>query len=174
MSWDWKKAMGVSDGKAGPAAATGAKGGHSCGCKTGSAGSCTEERARSIAWRPAGLGVLTSAGSSVPLVEDCEQDCPFCHGRGLLPSGSVCPICNGTRKVHVEPPSVRCAFCGGSGQMPPRSNLSCWVCKGKGLVSVTPPVQVCPDCQGRGRKPCESLYCAKCRGVGAVRLSYSV
>jgi DnaJ-class molecular chaperone len=177
MSWDWKKALGVGEGKTGAALSSGVGSGRSCGCKKGETAPQSGERVRSIAWRPAGLGGLSSAsgtGCGVPLVEDRDHDCPFCRGRGELPGGSVCPICSGGKKVHVEPPSVRCAFCGGGGQMPPRSNLSCWVCKGRGLVPVTTPVQVCPDCQGRGRKPCESLYCAKCRGVGAVPFTFDV
>ena len=167
MSWDWKKAIGIS----GPSA-TALEG--SPGARRSPAGKGKEqarstgtERMPSIAWRAGGLR-FGLPGGDVDLVDECDHECPFCRGRGEVANGSICPICNGRKTVHVEPPSVRCAFCGGQGQMPPRSNLSCWVCKGKGLVSVTPPVQICPDCQGRGKRPCESLYCPRCKGVGVV------
>ena len=101
-------------------------------------------------------------------MQESDHQCVFCHGRGLLAAASICPVCNSTGKVHVEAPAVRCAFCGGKGQMPPRSNLTCWVCKGKGLVAVDPPVKTCPDCRGKGKKPCESLYCPRCKGTGVV------
>jgi DnaJ-class molecular chaperone len=129
-------------------------------------------RPSSIVWRTTGLGNARWAGSlHTQVLEDREYGCPFCRGRGEVASGSICPVCSGGGKVQVEPPAVKCAFCNGQGQVPPRSNLTCWVCKGRGLVSVTPPVQTCPDCQGRGRKPCESLYCPRCRGVGVVAYS---
>ena len=110
-------------------------------------------RSGSIVWRATGLGSFDGSGSfRGQLLDDREYDCPFCHGRGKVAGASVCPVCNGSRKVQVEPPAVNCAFCGGHGQVPARSNLTCWVCKGKGVVSVEPPVRTCPDCQGRGKE----------------------
>jgi len=171
LSWDWRKALQVVEPSAAAATAAGAA----------SAGKTLSDRKRrqegpnanmrpsSIVWRTTGLGNLRSSGSfEGQLLAEKEYDCPFCRGRGELTGGGVCPICNGGKKVRVEPPAVKCAFCNGQGQMPPRSNMSCWVCKGRGVVSVTPPVQTCPDCHGRGKKPCESLYCSRCRGVGVV------
>ena len=171
MSWDWRKALQMANPSAAATAVTGVA---SAG-KVTSAGKRQQEgpnvnlRTSSIVWRTTGLGTLRSSGSfKGPLLAEKEYDCPFCRGRGELTSGGVCPVCNGGKKVRVEPPAVKCAFCNGQGQMPPRSNMSCWVCKGKGIVSVEAPVQTCPDCQGRGKKPCESLYCSRCRGVGVV------
>ena len=183
MSWDWRKALQIVNTSAAAATATGAAstGKALSGRKGQQEGSNTNRgpqtrclagdplRSGSIAWRTMGLGNFVDSGSfRGQLLEDREYDCPFCHGRGKVAGAGICPICNGGRKVQVEPPAVKCAFCGGQGQVPARSNLSCWVCKGKGIVSVTPPVQTCPDCQGRGKKPCESLYCPRCRGVGVV------
>ena len=165
MQWDWKKLISVG-AAVGNVSERSAPGG-----KSRQAPAAGPERAAAIAWRPAGLGSTGMPGSTVALQEERTHPCPFCHGRGALPGGSLCPVCGGGGKVHVEPPSVPCAFCGGQGQMPPRSNLSCWVCKGKGLVPVTPPVLVCPDCQGRGKKPCQALYCPRCRGVGVVDMT---
>lgn len=168
MSWDWKKAMSVADDTPGAslAGAVGAK--RSPAAKTSGSAAGGPDRSASISWRPAGLGMLTAEGNSVELQHECEPACPFCRGRGELAGGSVCPVCNGDKKVHVTPPSVRCAFCGGQGQKPPRSNMSCWVCKGKGVIPVSGPVQTCPECGGKGKKACESLYCPRCRGVGVV------
>lgn len=165
MSWDWRKALQVVEPSA---AATAAAGAASAG-KRQQEGPDANMRPSSIVWRTTGLGSFSGSGSlRGQLLEDREYDCPFCHGRGKVAGAGICPICNGGKKVQVEPPAVKCAFCGGQGQVPARSNLSCWVCKGKGIVSITPPVQTCPDCQGRGKKPCESLYCSRCRGVGVV------
>jgi DnaJ-class molecular chaperone len=171
MSWDWHKALQIVNPSAAATAVTGVA---SAGKATSSSKGQQEcpganSRPSSIVWRTAGQGSLRSSWScEVPLLTEKEYDCPFCRGRGDLASGGVCPICNGGTKVRVEPPAVKCAFCNGQGQMPPRSNMSCWVCKGKGIVSVTAPIQTCPDCLGRGKKPCASLYCARCRGVGVV------
>jgi len=171
MSWDWRKALQVVEPSAAAATATGAA---SAG-KVTSAGKRQQEgpnanmRPSSIVWRTTGLGHFGGSGSlRGQLLEDREYDCPFCHGRGKVASASICPVCNGDKKVQVEPPAVKCAFCNGQGQVPARSNLTCWVCKGKGVVSVEPNVQTCPDCQGRGKRPCESLYCPRCRGVGVA------
>jgi RecJ-like exonuclease len=168
MSWDWKKAMGVGEDSHQTALAAAAVTGRQPAGPKKEPRSPGIDRVASIAWRTAGVGNFGLPGVAVALLEECDHECVFCHGRGELASGSVCPVCNGRGKVHVAPPSVKCAFCGGQGQKPPRSNLTCWVCKGKGIVSVTPPVMTCPDCLGRGKKPCKTLYCDRCRGVGVV------
>lgn len=174
MGWDWRKALQIGEPSAATATAPGAAsaGKAMSGRKRPQEGLNANMRSGGIVWRTTGLGNARWAGSlHTQVLEDREYDCPFCRGRGKVAGASICPVCNGGKKVHVEPPAVKCAFCNGQGQVPPRSNLTCWVCKGRGLVSVTPPVQTCPDCQGRGRKPCESLYCPRCRGVGVVAYS---
>ncbi|MGD1276769.1 MAG: hypothetical protein ABR964_06050 [Tepidisphaeraceae bacterium] len=173
MNWDWKKAMGVGDGPQGTTATACTASRHGSGDKKQKVQTSGSERSPSIVWRPGGPGGAGLYGGAVPMIEDPERDCIFCRGRGTLANGSICPVCNGRVKVQVQPPAVRCAFCDGQGQMPPRSHLTCWVCNGKGFVPVTPPVQTCPDCQGRGKRPCESLYCSRCRGVGVVPASAS-
>jgi DnaJ-class molecular chaperone len=168
MSWDWKKALGQD---AGPGAMKGPAAKHSHGGKGHSAGAFAGDRTSSIAWRPSLAGGEGLPGSLVDLLAEDEHECPFCRGRGEVASASVCPVCSGKGKVRVEAPAVRCAYCGGQGQMPPRSGLTCWVCKGRGLVAVSATAHTCPDCQGRGRRPCESLYCPRCHGVGVVASS---
>jgi RecJ-like exonuclease len=164
MNWDWQKALQIVNTSS---VATAGVGGAAAKRKSGDAGAGM--RPSSIVWRTTGMASARLAGASdVQLLMEKEYDCPFCRGRGDLTNGGVCPVCSGGKQVHVAPPAVKCAFCGGQGQMPPRSNMSCWVCKGKGLVAVHGPVQICPDCQGRGKRPCESLYCPRCRGVGAI------
>ena len=171
MTWDWKKAThaknrssiecsvnSVSAGKV--PSATGTQ------KRPGSSGSKGLE---GMVWRPAGVTGGPSPGASFDaLVYEDEFECVFCAGRGELANGGLCPVCNGGKKVHVPGPVVRCAFCKGQGQMPPRSNMTCWVCKGRGVVHVTPPVELCPECRGRGRRPCETLYCSRCKGVGVI------
>jgi RecJ-like exonuclease len=171
MSWDWRKALQIVNTSAAAATATGAaSAGKALSARKGQQeGSNTNTRSGSIVWRTMGLGNFGGSGSlQGQLLEDREYDCPFCHGRGKAAGAGICPVCNGVKKVQVEPPAVKCAFCGGQGQVPARSNLTCSVCRGNGVVSVEPNVQTCPDCQGRGRKPCQSLYCTRCRGVGVV------
>ena len=167
MSWDWKNAIGVGPDSAATTMSAVTDGHRSPDGTKGQARPPGMQRAASIAWRTAARG-SGLPGGNIDLIDECEHECPFCRGRGTFAKGSLCPICNGRKMVHVEPPSVRCAFCGGQGQMPPRSNLSCWVCNGKGLIAVKPPVQICPDCQGKGKKPGGSLYCHRCRGVGVI------
>lgn len=169
MSWDWKKAIGADDTAAG-SILTKSFGANLPAAKRVAPPSSGQGRSPIISWRSAGVTNLTGFGSSVALEDQAEHDCPFCHGCGKFAGASICPVCAGSGKIRVEPPAVRCAFCGGHGQMPPRSHMTCWVCGGRGLVSVRPPVQTCPDCQGRGRRPCQSLYCPRCRGVGVITL----
>ena len=169
MSWDWRKALQIVNTSA-AATATGAA---SAG-KAQQEGPNANMRPSSIVWRTTGLGNFGGSGSlRGQLLEDREYNCPFCHGRGKVASASICPVCHGGKKVQVEPPAVKCAFCNGQGQAPARSSLTCCVCRGKGVVSVEPNAQTCPDCHGRGKRPCESLYCPRCRGVGVVTLPSS-
>ncbi len=166
MSWDWKTAIGTGPDSAAATISGGVENGSP---ETRRRAACPPDKQRpsSIEWRTAGWG-SGLPGGNVELVDECEHDCPFCRGRGEIASGSKCPVCAGRKKVHVTAPSVRCAFCGGQGQMPPHSNLSCWVCKGKGLITVKLPVQLCPECRGKGKQPGKSLYCPRCRGVGVI------
>ena len=171
MSWDWRKALQIVNTSTVAATVTGAAsaGKAMSGGKRPHEGPNVNMRSGSIVWRTTGLGSFSGSGSlRGQLLEDREYDCPFCHGRGKVGGAGICPVCNGGKKVQVEPPAVKCAFCGGQGQVPARSNLTCWVCRGKGVVSVEPNVQTCPDCHGRGKRPCQSLYCPRCRGVGVV------
>jgi len=169
MSWNWKKAIGADDTAAG-SILTKSFGANQPASKRVAPPSSGNGRSPIISWRSAGVANLGTFGSPVALVEQAEHDCPFCHGVGKFGGASICPVCAGKGKIHVEPPAVKCAFCGGQGQMPPRSHMTCYVCSGRGLVSVRPPVQTCPDCQGRGRRPCQSFYCPRCRGVGVIIL----
>lgn len=94
--------------------------------------------------------------------------CAFCRGKGLKPAGSVCPVCRGQGTVTVDPSAVMCAYCKGSGQEKPRSNITCTCCKGIGIVHVTEPIEVCEHCHGRGAEPTNKLPCGKCHGAGVV------
>ncbi|MCY2931185.1 MAG: hypothetical protein NTV86_17190 [Planctomycetota bacterium] len=168
MNWDWKKANGAKADSRGESMGVGPRPKRSPAGGRLARGIPGSERTASITWRPGGLGAVSLAESGVALREEGEHECPFCRGRGAVAGASVCPVCNGAGTVRVDGPAVRCAFCGGHGQMPPRSHLTCWVCNGKGFAPVTLPVQVCPDCQGRGKRPCATLYCPRCRGIGVT------
>lgn len=149
MTWDWQGALNNgSSSRPASAAAQGARG-----------ATCMAAAGRA---EPA--ATQADAGE----LSEGEYRCVFCRGKGRMAGGGVCPVCSGTGKVLVASPSVRCAVCGGSGQSPPRSNLTCWVCKGRGRVAVTRGAQNCPDCGGRGKQPCQNLPCIRCRGVGSV------
>lgn len=104
--------------------------------------------------------------------KDQEQiRCAFCKGKGLDPFGipsrmSLCQVCLGTGKVWVEPPTITCAFCGGSGVYLDK-RLTCTVCGGKGVVTSLKDAKACPDCLGSGMSP-DGLPDLLCRGIGVI------
>ena len=100
--------------------------------------------------------------------ETNKIDCGFCNGKGEKPRGSRCSVCGGSGKVSVQAPFIKCAYCKGTGEEKPRSNLTCTVCRGKGYVSVREPVEACPKCRGKGADPHNKLPCMMCRGKGVV------
>ena len=173
MGWDWRKALQLATPSAATVAAPGA-------VSAGKAMSGRKRHRKAECEHAFGQHRLAHDGSW-----ECQvgrQPHTKCWRTGNTnarsaeagakwPAAASAPSATAERWCTWNRPRCRCAFCEGQGQMPPRSNLTCWVCKGKGLVPVTPPVQTCPDCQGRGKRPCESLYCPRCRGVGVVTWS---
>ncbi|MEW6685012.1 MAG: hypothetical protein AB1393_02240 [Candidatus Edwardsbacteria bacterium] len=115
--------------------------------------------------RPAGQYASHQVGE---ILEDEIYPCGFCNGAGEKPRGSKCSVCRGAGTVSVEPPTVRCAYCKGSGEEKPRSNVTCTACRGKGVIHVEEPVDICPHCRGTGKEPTNKLVCIKCRGKGVV------
>jgi len=121
-------------------------------------------------WQPVKLGPAGQYGSHQvgELLEDEVYRCGFCSGTGHKPRGSKCSVCKGKETVSVEPPAVRCAYCRGSGEEKPRSNVTCTACRGKGVIHVQGPIEICPHCRGTGKEPTNKLVCVKCRGKGVV------
>jgi RecJ-like exonuclease len=107
--------------------------------------------------------------SSVSLLSEKTQRCGFCKGKGSRQKGVSCPVCRGAGAVTVNPPSVTCAYCKGTGEAQRRTALKCTVCGGKGVVSVSTPVMVCSRCRGTGEDPNSKLPCIDCQGKGVVR-----
>ncbi|MBI2304655.1 MAG: hypothetical protein HYU86_07920 [Chloroflexi bacterium] len=64
--------------------------------------------------------------------------------------------------------AIVCAYCGGRGEVPARSGITCIVCRGKGVVSVPEPMADCPGCRGTGATPGSGLPCLRCRGKGVI------
>lgn len=99
--------------------------------------------------------------------------CAFCQGHGTDPFSvmsmlSVCSACQGTGRLLVPVPHVRCAYCGGSGSY---KTYRCSVCDGSGVVpKLEGPTVTCPDCGGRAADGSSGLVCLHCRGRGAVPL----
>lgn len=99
--------------------------------------------------------------------------CAYCKGAGIDPFGipsvrSKCQVCGGRGKVNVEKPTIKCAFCGGSGIYPDK-RITCTVCMGKGVVKAVKNPKTCPDCEGSGKsKATPGLYCTKCKGKGVI------
>jgi DnaJ-class molecular chaperone len=150
MSWDWKPML---HGSAGPTQAP------------------LRPRGEGIVFQRASAQALSTAlDASIRLIEDLQLPCAFCRGKGHLANGGICPVCSGQGKIQAHPPAVRCAFCRGAGQSPPRSGLTCGVCKGKGVVPVPGPVKTCPDCRGAGKRRTQTLYCRTCGGAGVVEI----
>jgi DnaJ-class molecular chaperone len=92
--------------------------------------------------------------------------CGYCRGTGrdFEFGTSRCPVCGGTGKVQVPPPTVTCLRCLGSGRE--WGKLTCLACRGTGVASVPETGAICPDCAGTGEEGV--LYCLPCRGQGIV------
>ena len=99
--------------------------------------------------------------------------CAYCRGSGLDPFGipselSTCQVCGGRGKVSVEKPTIKCAFCGGTGVHPDR-RLTCTACMGKGVVKAVHNPDTCPDCEGSGESASTpGLPCVRCKGKGVI------
>ena len=171
MIWDWKKTIG--GGNDSPAVRT--ANGPARAPKRPRASVARQADASPEIRHDAGivLGSTRAHTAGRPtdppeLLYGKEYECAFCRGRGQSPNDSTCPVCRGDGKVSVPAPAVRCASCRGKGRETAGSTVTCLVCRGRGVVAVTPPVRICPECNGRGKKRGQSLYCARCRGAGAV------
>jgi len=97
--------------------------------------------------------------------------CAFCKGLGKDPFGllsplATCQVCSGTGKVRVTPPTVKCAFCNGTGVYV-HKRLTCTVCGGKGMVTVPKGAKTCSECNGSGQAR-DGLPCLACRGKGVA------
>ncbi len=102
------------------------------------------------------------------LLRQTTYSCGFCHGKGENPKGTKCHVCKGSGQVSIPSPAVVCAFCRGTGQAKPRSNITCTVCGGKGFISVWEPVTGCSRCHGMGTEPNDKLPCLLCKGKGVI------
>ena len=122
-------------------------------------------------WHPVKLDSKAQGydGYQVGVILDGEANtCPYCKGKGERPKGSKCPVCKGKGIVFVQLPAVKCAYCRGTGEEKPRTNVTCTACKGKGVVHVEEPIEICSHCKGTGKEPTNKLVCIKCRGKGVV------
>ncbi len=100
-------------------------------------------------------------------------ECAFCRGKGkdpfeLLSKLATCQVCGGTGKVEVIEPSIKCAFCKGTGIYPRDGRVTCTVCNGKGMVTVKGETEGCPKCKGSGQEIESGLPCIKCGGKGVT------
>lgn len=99
--------------------------------------------------------------------------CGFCKGKGkdpfnLLSELATCQVCNGTGRVEVDEPIVRCAYCKGTGVYPHNARVTCTVCNGKGSITVKGTTEECPKCRNTGQEIESGLPCIECRGKGVV------
>jgi DnaJ-class molecular chaperone len=111
-----------------------------------------------------------------PSPSDKVLTCAFCSGTGKDPFGllsdlSRCEICQGSGKIAIHVPYVRCGECNGTGAQP-HKRLTCSACGGRGVQSVAEHNQACPDCKGTGVDPDSEvdLSCSTCTGSGRVTL----
>ncbi len=111
------------------------------------------------------MGQTTSATAQIT--------CAFCKGKGkdpfdLLSELAACQVCNGTGKIEVEEPAIRCAFCRGTGVYYD-SRITCTVCGGKGSVTAPKGEAIqCTECKGAGVATDSRMPCLKCKGKGIV------
>jgi DnaJ-class molecular chaperone len=102
-----------------------------------------------------------------------EIACGFCKGSGrdpfeLLSELAICQVCEGTGKVQIEGPAIRCAHCKGTGAYP-GTRITCTVCKGKGMVTAPEGLtKRCPECKGTGTAADSGLPCLECKGKGVI------
>lgn len=128
-------------------------------------------------WEPVALGSsgqMAASRSAGEILNDDIYECGFCGGSSEKPRGSRCSVCGGKGTVSVNPPAVICAYCKGSGEEKPRSNITCTACRGKGVIHVQEPVERCSHCQGTGKEPTNKLPCVICRGSGVVTVKEEV
>jgi len=102
-----------------------------------------------------------------------EIKCAFCKGIGkdpfdLLSKLSICQVCEGTGKVEIEEPAIKCVFCDGTGVYPQGARITCTVCNGKGMNTVKGATKECPKCKGTGSSVDSGLSCLECGGTGVV------
>jgi DnaJ-class molecular chaperone len=116
----------------------------------------------------------------LPIAEtQVEVTCAFCGGQGRDPFGlmsplSVCQVCGGTGCRTLPAPTIRCAFCRGTG-IHPALRVTCITCTGVGHVHVPAEAETCPGCGGTGREanhvwPDSPLSCVRCRGRGVIAI----
>ena len=115
-----------------------------------------------------------------PQRQTIEVPCAFCGGKGRDPFSimspmATCQVCGGKGSRRLHPPTVRCAFCRGTGVYA-GTRLTCTTCKGLGTVEVPINTASCPCCDGTGRAvgcdgghwPDAPLSCTCCGGKGVV------
>jgi len=109
--------------------------------------------------------------------------CAFCHSKGRDPFGiisplSTCQVCGGTGRRTLRQPTVRCAYCRGTG-VHPGTRMTCTTCHGVGTVPAPADAVRCPCCGGTGWARdwpgyiCSdsSFSCPCCGGKGVVAQS---
>jgi len=171
MAWDWQETLQARGASSeAPTAKGSARQGKDSDTDNAGRGdaSAAVRHDAGIVLRSAGAHAAAGPGKPLELLYGKEYDCAFCRGEGQSAHDTQCPVCRGSGKVSVPSPAVRCGFCRGRGQVPPRSELTCCVCRGAGVVTMSPPVDVCPDCRGRGKRRGQSLSCSRCGGVGVI------
>ncbi len=81
-----------------------------------------------------------------------------------------------SKKYPVRPPvsmgqsyTEKCKHCGGSGQEPGLTDLTCRECIGRGRRKWR--IEECRECSGKGKKSFFSLTrCQSCRGKGWIQV----
>lgn len=99
--------------------------------------------------------------------------CAFCKGTGKDPfgqlyPGSTCQVCSGRKEIYVLTPTLRCAYCHGSG-VEFSSQNTCTACGGRGVISLGNKHlkgMSCNLCGGSGMNAQTNLPCVPCHGLG--------